>query len=236
MPKCWSRVSRKQVKAVRQQQSCYEKKKKWWWIWHHDYPSLHTHIYVSGFRLVFLNTFDFLNEIYHTEHHTKGTQQLDACTVLLHLQLAMKMSFLCFNVRKNIVPRKLLFVVSFHDFIVVDFPIWCTQKHFYIKWNWTKQSFHYFNDNFLLSERGFFFFCMNCFPPKIWMKMLMVQCNFSHVKHLFLFRYSFSSVVWHPWTQPAWVKVFLSILYLPSKLAIICFAAFKNQKFCYSYC
>lgn len=59
MPKCWSRVSRKQVKAVRQQQSCYEKKKKWWWIWHHDYPSLHTHIYVSGFRLVFLNTFDF---------------------------------------------------------------------------------------------------------------------------------------------------------------------------------
>lgn len=83
----------------------------------------YTHTYVSGFRLVFLNTFDFLNEIYHTEHHTKGTQQLDACTVLLHLQLAMKMSFLCFNVRKNIVPRKLLFVVSFHDFIVVDFPI-----------------------------------------------------------------------------------------------------------------
>lgn len=197
----------------------------------------HTYIYVRVPVGLFKYICFFKWDISHGAPYKGNTTAW--CTVLLHLQLAMKMSFLCFNVRKNIVPRKLLFVVSFHDFIVVDFPIWCTQKHFYTKWNWTKQSFHYFNDNFLLSERGFFFcffFCMNCFPPKIWMKMLMVQCNFSHVKHLFLFRYSFSSVVWHPWTQPAWVKVFLSILYLPSELAVICFAAFKNQKFCYSYC
>lgn len=158
MPKCWSRVSRKQVKAVRQQQSCYEKKKKWWWIWHHDYPSLHTHTYI--YVRVPVGLFKYICffkwDISHGAPYKGNTTAW--CTVLLHLQLAMKMSFLCFNVRKNIVPRKLLFVVSFHDFIVVDFPIWCTQKHFYTKWNWTKQSFHYFNDNFLLSERGFFFF------------------------------------------------------------------------------
>lgn len=126
----------------------------------------HTHIYMSGFRLVFLNTFAFFKwDISHGAPYKGNTTAW--CTVLLHLQLAMKMSFLCFNVRKNIVPRKLLFVVSFHDFIVVDFPIWCTQKHFYTKWNWTKQSFHYFNDNFLLSERGFFFFFLyELFPSK----------------------------------------------------------------------